>query len=306
MGVSSRHILHQTPVIAALGRTALSAALRRLRGGSGGAIGELPGPEIVHALSRRPPDLVRDYILHLGGEPAAYRGRVPPHLFPQWSFALAARALSHLPYPLERALNAGCRMEMRAPIDDDRPLSVRVRLESVDDNGRRALICSRIVTGTDERPDALIAYLYALVPLAGKGESNEGDGAAKKKLVPADAREIAFWNIGADAGLSFAKLTGDFNPVHWVPAYARAFGFPRCILHGFSTMARAIEGLHRGLFSGNVQALSMVDVQFTRPLVLPASVGLYLHDSEMFVADAPGTRPYLAGRFERAAQSGAA
>ena len=43
--------------------------------------------------------------------------------------------------------------------------------------------------------------------------------------------------------LDFAKLTGDFNPIHWVPAYARASGFRSCILHGFATMSYAMEAI---------------------------------------------------------------
>ena len=76
--------------------------------------------------------------------------------------------------------------------------------------------------------------------------------------MPADAKEIAFYRLKADAGLDFAKLTGDFNPVHWVPAYARALGFPNTILHGFGTLARAVEGLNRGVFAGGVDALRRV------------------------------------------------
>ena len=35
------------------------------------------------------------------------------------------------------------------------------------------------------------------------------------------ALEIARWKAPAGAGMDFALITGDFNPVHWVPAYAR-------------------------------------------------------------------------------------
>src|SRR5262245_3996267 len=111
MAVSSRHILHQAPVIAALGRSVIGAAMRRVRRDPGAhhRLPELPPAEIVHTVSPRPASLVRDYIRHVGGDPAAYRGSVPPHLFPQWSFPVASRLLAGLPYPLERVLNAGCR-----------------------------------------------------------------------------------------------------------------------------------------------------------------------------------------------------
>ena len=38
----------------------------------------------------------------------------------------------------------------------------------------------------------------------------------------------------------------------------------------FATLARAWEGMNKGLYSGDAGALSMVDVQFTRPPVRPA------------------------------------
>ena len=62
-------------------------------------------------------------------------------------------------------------------------------------------------------------------------------------------------------------------------------------------MARTAEGLNRGLFSGSVRSLQQLDVRFTRPLVLPAAVGLYVLDDSVFVGDAPGGPAYLVGSF---------
>jgi hypothetical protein len=112
-----------------------------------------------------------------------------------------------------------------------------------------------------------------------------------------EARELTRIRLGRDAGLGFAKLTGDFNPIHWVPAYARASGFPNVILHGFGTLAHAWEGLNRRLFGGDVHAIASFDVKFTRPLVLPHEVGLYVLGQQVFVGDAPGGPAYLIGNF---------
>jgi hypothetical protein len=62
-------------------------------------------------------------------------------------------------------------------------------------------------------------------------------------------------------------------------------------------MARAIEGLNRSLFSGDVRRLEAIDVKFTKPLVLPAKVGLYVDDENVFVGDAPGGPAYLVGTY---------
>ena len=295
MTIPNRFILQQAPVIAGLGRALIGSMINRARG-RGGSVAT-PGPEVTATIPPRPKDLVRHYVKHVGGDPSSYRRTLPAHLFPQWGFPLATQVLSAVDYPLQKGLNAGCRMEIHGRLPADEPLTVRARLESIDDNGRRVLLKTRIITGTSAAPDALVGYLYALIPLS-KGK---GNGAPKKERprVPTEARELKYWKLGASAGLEYAKLTGDFNPIHWLPAYARASGFRNCILHGFATMAQAMEGLNRGLLAGDVDAIRVLDVSFTSPLVLPAKVGLYLGDEQrIIVGDAPGGRAYLTGHYE--------
>ncbi len=293
MRVPNRFILHQAPVLAGLGRALWASLTNRRRG----VTPVIPGPELRQTLPPRPEALVRCYVEQVGGEPSAYRHTLPPHLFPQWGFALATQALSVLDYPLYKAVNAGCRMQVHAPLPNDAPLLVRAWLASVDDDGRRALIQTRIVTGTESTPDALVGDLFAHVPLRERGA---GGKPKDRPRVPHDARELSSWALSAGAGLAYAKLTGDFNPIHWLPAYAKASGFRNVILHGFATMAYALEGLNRSLFAGDVSALRALDVRFTSPLVLPAKVTLYLSDGDrIMVGDAPGGRAYLTGSFQR-------
>jgi hypothetical protein len=244
----------------------------------------------------------------VGGDPAWYRGTLPAHFFPQWGFPLAARALLGLHYPLARVINGGCRLENRAALPANEPLDVRARIESIDDDGKRAIVTQRVVTGTKTRPEAVVADLRAFIPLAKKKDGENGQKPPKARpSVPADAHEIAFLKIGEGAGLDFAKLTGDFNPIHWVKPYARASGFRTVILHGFSTFARAIEALNRARFAGDPSRLKSIDVRLSRPLVLPARVGVYVDRGggagEIWVGDAPGGGAYLEGHFETEALS---
>lgn len=301
MAVSSKHVLQQGPVLATLAGVAASAIRQRMGWARSAGAPELPGPEFTTIVEPRPAELLRAYVKHVGGDPAAYRGQVPPHFFPQWGFPLASRTLQGLPYPLFKVLNGGCRLEINAPLPADESLHARARLEDIDDDGRRAVIHQRVVTGTSAHPEAVVGHLYAIVPLGGgKDDKGEKNAAAKRApaRVPQDAEELQRWRLPADAGLDFAKLTGDFNPVHWVPPYARAFGFRNTILHGFSTMARAMEGLQRTLFAGSVRALRVLDVKFTKPLVLPAKVGLYVKGESLWVGDAPGGPAYLVGTYQ--------
>lgn len=298
MAVSPKHILHQGPVIASLGATALTALRRRLGAPTPQGTGPLPGPELRITVPPRPRDLIHDYVRFCGGDPSSYKHAVPPHLWPQWGFPLAARTLEQLPYPLFKVLNGGCRVEVRAVLPIDEPLEVSAQLIDVDDNGRRAVLEQRVITGTAAVPEAVIATMYAIVPLGGGGGGGEK---TKKEVerVPLDAEELARWRIGRNAGLDFAKLTGDFNPVHWIPAYAKAFGFRSTILHGFASMAKAWEGVVRSRFAGATTAIRSFDVKFTKPLVLPAEIGLYVHSEgsidRVWLGRAHGGPAYLTG-----------
>ncbi len=298
MAASLKHALTQGPVLRALG----SAALTSLRRGSGASQSQvtLPGPLLRQELPPRSPELIADYVRHVGGDPTWYRGRVPAHLFPQWGFPLAVQAMAGLPYPLARVMNAGCRIEQRAPLPAKEPLLIQAQLSTIDDDGRRALITTSVITGTQSAPEAVVAEIRAFVPLAkpggGKGaKTGKAGKSGEHHGVPLDAKEIAALRIPARAGLDFAMLTGDFNPIHWVAPYARASGFKRCILHGFSTLARGLEAMNRSLFAGSPSQLKTVEVRFSRPMLLPAAPCVFVKGDKLWIADAPGAGPYLEG-----------
>jgi acyl dehydratase len=294
--VATKHVLQQGAVLAALGRTALFA-IKQQRAPQATSSFVVPGPEITLVRPPLPRDLIDDYVRHLGSDPKSYRGIVPPHLFPQWCMPALARTLEGIPYPILRVVNGGCHVHVLAPIPDNEAIKVRAQLAAIEDDGSRAVLRQTVITGTASVPEALRIEFTAVVPLGNSAEK-KSDGAKKEKArVPQLAHEVTRELLSADAGLSFAKLTGDFNPIHWLPPYAKASGFRNVILHGFGTFARAWEGLTRGVLGGDVRALSSFEARLTRPLVLPHEIGLYTVGHEVYVGDAPGGPAYLTGRY---------
>ncbi|WP_394837286.1 hypothetical protein LVJ94_10305 [Pendulispora rubella] len=301
MSISSKYLFSQSSALRAVGRAAVGSLMRTVQHPQA-----LPGPWLEQELPPRNDDLVRAYVRHVGGDPSLYRGRLPPHFVPQWGFDLVGRVLAQAGYPLTRVINAGFRLENREPLVSGETLFVKARLESVEADDRRAKLTARLITGTRHASEALVAEWRTYVPIASADKSNGGEKPKNGRhaaAVPVSAREVAFFRLKKDAGLDFAKLTGDINPIHWVPALARAAGFRSCILHGFSTFARAYEAVTRNVFSGDVNAIRSMEARFTRPLVLPAAVGVYAVLGErvgrVYVGDAPGAGAYLEGEFER-------
>ncbi|RZO47785.1 MAG: hypothetical protein EVA89_38680, partial [Sandaracinaceae bacterium] len=115
MSVPTKFVLQQGPALRGMGETAANALKQRLGiAKKNGAPPELPGPEVTQTFAPRDRDLVRAYAKHVGGDPAAYKRRLPAHLFPQWAFALTGKSLEGLDYPMLGAMNGGCRLIQNA------------------------------------------------------------------------------------------------------------------------------------------------------------------------------------------------
>src|SRR4029077_5276316 len=133
--------------MAAVGRTAVAALVQRFAGTTAAAAPAspptLPGPSLIERVASPSLALVRDYIRSVGGDAAAYRSKLPPHLFPQWAFPALARTLADLPFPLLRVVNGGCRLPMNAPLPAGEALQVAANLVGIEDKGRRAVLHQR-------------------------------------------------------------------------------------------------------------------------------------------------------------------
>ena len=71
----------------------------------------------------------------------------------------------------------------------------------------------------------------------------------------------------------YAVIGGDLNPIHTNPIAAKLFGFPTVIAHGMFSAAAVLANIEARL-PDTVQYW----VRFGKPLVLPATTGLYVDD----------------------------
>lgn len=274
MSVSLRLARHQRPVLRGMGELALAGLLP---GPLRGREPIVPGEWIERRIPAPPDALVDAYVDHTGGDRASYERAIPPHLFPQWAFAMSGELMRGLRHPLLRAMNGGCRLEVRGPIPRGRELVVRGRLAAIDDDGKRAIITQRYTTGVEGNTNILAAEVRVFVPLArSRGEKKD------RPAAPEGARDLGGFVAGPRAGWEFALLTGDFNPVHWSRRYARTSGFPGTILHGFGTFARAWE------IARADREIRALDARFTRPLVLPNEARMLADGSDVYVVDRDG------------------
>ena len=79
------------------------------------------------------------------------------------------------------------------------------------------------------------------------------------------------WSVGADTGRRYARISGDYNPIHLTDITAKLFGFKQAIAHGMWSKARCLAAMDQQLPAAGYS----VDVNFHRPLFLPSQVQFY-------------------------------
>jgi len=296
----------------AFGMAQSAVSLRRTK--SEGALSDL-APGRHHYALLPPPDsgLISDFVTHLGGDPAAYDGRVPAHFFPQWTFpilieTLKTATLKGLPIAAHKLLNGGFRMEIKGPLPQGEALEVEAWLEAIDDGPRKTRLTQRIVTGTASSPEALTVDFFPVVPKKGgrsaPRDTQEATGADDPMRDPRVRPEIptegltvlGTVELSDRAGLDFALLTGDFNLIHWLKPAARASGFKNVILHGFSSAGRALEAYVRERLDGDPSRVRAMTARFNKPLVLPAKGTIWAdaHGS-VWLGKAQGEKSWMSG-----------
>jgi acyl dehydratase len=68
----------------------------------------------------------------------------------------------------------------------------------------------------------------------------------------------------------YASVSGDHNPIHTSSIGAKLFGFPSAIAHGMFSAAAVLANIE-----GQLPEALRYSVRFGKPILLPASVGLY-------------------------------
>lgn len=113
-----------------------------------------------------------------------------------------------------------------------------------------------------------------------------------------DAPEIARWFLPAGSGFSFAKLSGDGNPIHYWKFYARLSGFQRDFAQPLLVLTETLSYLEKKHQSGKL----CLDIAFKGPVYYESNVILTSIENEraerfdIYCEDNP--RPCICGNLQ--------
>ena len=175
---------------------------------------------------------------------------------------MEAMAADDFPFPLAGLVHVTNEMTLHRPVTVDEPLRILVRAENLQPHAKGATFD---MVGEIHAADELV-WRGVSVYLA-SGAKVAGEAPSPVRLQAPSVAPSQEWRLGADQGRRYAAVSGDSNPIHLNPLTARLFGFPRPIIHGMWTHARAVAAL-----GGGLPEAYTVRVQFAKPILLPGKV----------------------------------
>ncbi|MHC8348607.1 MaoC family dehydratase [Pseudomonas sp. RT4P38] len=206
---------------------------------------------------------------------AAYRkvcgfadnGLLPPTYPHILAFALQMRLLTakEFPFPLLGLIHLSNRIRILRPMGGVNRVRVSVQVQNLQPHEKGATF--DLVTTLD---DQLGALWEAESQMLCRGVKLEGEPVEDVLSSTLEMPEVARWKAPSDIGRQYAKVSGDYNPIHLSAVSAKLFGFPMAIAHGLWNKARTLAALSEHLPAANVE----IAVQFRKPVRLPSEVTL--------------------------------
>ena len=205
-----------------------------------------------------------------------------PHVL---SFPLQLKLMTarDFPFALPGLVHIANRITQTRPLLASEPLTLNVHAENLRPHDRGTQFDVVTTAAVEDE----VVWTDVSTNLKRDGGSGSSSGQPRETTPPTPT---AVWQVPADIGRRYAKVSGDQNPIHLHALTAKAFGFPRAIAHGMWTKARCLAALE-----GRLPDAYTVDVHFKAPVLLPSTVN-FTTDGKAFSLHHPRTgKPHLTG-----------
>jgi acyl dehydratase len=151
------------------------------------------------------------------------------------------------------------------PVSGEFLMNMKV-INCFDKGAAKGAIIETETTVRLKKDDMPICKLISTTFARGDGGFGGKDAPPSKKIIlegnPDITHEVS---TKLDQALIF-RLSGDFNPLHSDPSFAKAAGFPRPILHGLCTYGVACRSLVASVCDNDVKKLKRFDCRFSSPV----------------------------------------
>lgn len=199
---------------------------------------------------------------------------------------LATMLDARFPFRIAGLVHMENALEAYGTVAPSQPLVLRTVLRVLPPSSSGALRC---VLETAGSADGAPVFSCSSTYLIRRGERA---GTKPPEAAPGMAGPpLAQWTLDAAAGRRYARLSGDWNPIHLYGWSARLMGMRAPIIHGMHTLAKSCAALeHDG-----ARRAARIDCRFRAPVTLGSSVTLRrMSGPSGFLVEAAG-KPAVTG-----------
>ncbi|MFK0086363.1 MaoC family dehydratase [Pseudomonas sp. NPDC090755] len=192
-------------------------------------------------------------------------GRLPPTFPHVMAFALQLQLLTdaQFPFPLVGLVHLHNSIRVIRPLGGISRLRFSVHVENLQPHEKGAT-CDLIT----QAEDGLGPLWFETSRMLCRGLKLEGEPPASVEPDALPLSELTRWYADSDIGRRYAKICGDYNPIHLSASSAKLFGFPTAIAHGMWSKAMALAALRGHLPASGYE----IAVDFLKPVRLPSEV----------------------------------
>lgn len=207
---------------------------------------------------------------------------------------LAVMLTKEFPWPILGMVHVANKMEQLAPISINSPFTLEVRIDFPPRAATRKRV-RPLYTVDFMQNNTCVVRCESTYQAGTSGKVKDTRKRAPEELDLTNWQQLNIWDLDSGLGRSYARLSGDYNPIHLHPWLSRWFGFNQPIIHGMYSVAQVqvdIEKSHR-------KAVRMMNVTFKRPLSLPnqAVSHVDVEQNKLMVTNADGTKAFLDGSY---------
>lgn len=160
---------------------------------------------------------------------------------------------------LARVLHGGQRLEIHRPLPTEGTATATGRIAAVYDKGKAAVLVMRTEVADPEGP---LWTNDAQIFVRGEGGWGGDRGPSGRLDPPAGEPDRTVERAVREDQALLYRLSGDYNPLHADPEFAKRAGFDRPILHGLCTYGITLKAVVDTLLDGDVSRVRSYTTRF--------------------------------------------
>lgn len=173
-----------------------------------------------------------------------------------------------LNFGLDRVLHGEQYTEVKRPLPTNGKLTTKAQVKNIYDKGKNALVVTEFTTYDADGNELVKNELTTFVRGAGGWGGDRGPS-ADINVPPDRAPDKVVEDKTTENQALIYRLSGDWNPLHADPGFAKAFGFQKPILHGLASFGFATRHVAQAFApDGNPDFVKSIKARFAST-VLP-------------------------------------